>query len=101
MFYLNHKVNMLLQIKKYVAVTCNFAFGTNALEYCSFFGDSFTLQITGIDFARLSSIVLYIGQPGHPTCPRPSFVKNICWTLGLMLTSNGWGNASNLFKETF
>ena len=44
MFYLSHRVNMLLEIKKDVAVTCNFAFATNALEYC-------TLKMRGIDFA--------------------------------------------------
>ena len=57
---------MLLQIKKDVAVTCNFAFGTNALEYCTFFTLLLCKLHPGIDFARLSSMVLYIGQPGPP-----------------------------------
>ena len=83
---------MLLQIKKDVVVTCNFAFGTNALEYCTFF--TLTLQITRINFARLSSITLYIGQPGPPAgqvlfashLPRDKFV-DICRTLTYLVNT--------------
>ena len=79
---------MLLQIKKEVAATCNFAFGTNALEYCTFF----TLllcklqELILLDF--LPSCYILDNQvllPGKcflpPTCPGTSFVKNICRTL--------------------
>ena len=54
---------MLFKMKKNVVVTCNFAFGTNTFRIL-YFLHFFTLQITGIDFDRLSFVVLYFGQPG-------------------------------------
>ena len=79
---------MLLEIKHDVAVTCNFAFGTNALEYCTFF----TLllcklqELILLDLPPSCSIldnqVLLPGKCFLPsTCPGTSFVKNICGTL--------------------